>query len=315
MTFSRTGSQTKGRRGLFRRRRTELPPVSLSPDEWIASLVEAPPSLPFATEGGEQPAPDSRPVVGGNGHTAGVGVVARPALVNGHQAREPVGTSSPAGQAGAGGGTGSTRRRTWRTVLVTLLIFVLSVGLGFAAFAAVVGLEARRDLTSAESRVQELSAHVAALTAERDSIRSQLAGSDAGLSQIESELSATLAELERVRESKKVVVTRKVPVPTRVPNGNEISVETTGFEDVVEVFDVQLTHAYGFSDLVGIARNNGEETIAYVQIGCSFLDAKGRVLANVIDNRENWAPGATWGFDCSAEVDATGGIVRVDVAD
>ena len=196
-----------------------------------------------------------------------------------------------------------------------MLVFVLAVAMGMAGYAAVAGLQARDDLTAAESRIDELSDRIAALTAERDSLRSDLTGDEARLAQVEAELSATIAELERVRQSKRVVVTKKVPVPQPVPNGREISVETTGFEDVVEVFDVHLTHAYGFSDLVGIARNIGEESIAYVQIGCTFLDAKGRVLANVIDNREDWAPGATWGFDCSAEVGATGGIVRVDVAE
>jgi hypothetical protein len=206
------------------------------------------------------------------------------------------------------------KRRRWRRVLPAIAAFVLSVALGFGGFAAMSALEARRDVVDAESRARQLSAQIAALTAERDSLRSQLGADDARVAELESQLSTTIAELERVRESKKVVVTKEVPVPTRVPNGKKITVETTGFEEVVEVYDVHLTHAYGFSDLVGIAENTGGESLEYVQIGCTFLDAQGRVLANVIDNRETWAPGATWGFDCSAEVDATGGVVRVDVA-
>jgi hypothetical protein len=99
-----------------------------------------------------------------------------------------------------------------------------------------------------------------------------------------------------------------------VPNGETVTVEVTGFEGTVELRDVQLTHAYGFSDLIGIAINTSGQTISYAQLGCTFLNADGAVVANAIDNKQNWLPDQTWGFSCSAQVRATGGILRVDEA-
>jgi hypothetical protein len=97
-----------------------------------------------------------------------------------------------------------------------------------------------------------------------------------------------------------------------VPNGDGVQVEVTGFEGMIELRDVQITHSYGYTDLIGIAVNTSGQTLSYAQLGCTFLDADGTVLANQIDNKQTWLPDQTWGFDCSGQVRATGGILRVD---
>jgi hypothetical protein len=97
-----------------------------------------------------------------------------------------------------------------------------------------------------------------------------------------------------------------------VPNGDAVTVEVTGYEDMVQVRDVQITHSYGYTDLIGIAVNTSGQTLSYAQLGCTFLDADGNVLANQMDNKQNWLPDQTWGFDCSGQVRGTGGILRVD---
>ncbi len=136
------------------------------------------------------------------------------------------------------------------------------------------------------------------------------------VSKLSSRVAALQDRLEALRASKvKTVVETKVvtkTVPRWVPNGKAVEVEMTGFAGLIGIHDVQLTHAYGYTDLIGIAVNKSGRTISYVELGCSFVDADGRLLANQIVNRQNWAPGQTWGFDCSGQVDATGGILRVD---
>lgn len=97
-----------------------------------------------------------------------------------------------------------------------------------------------------------------------------------------------------------------------VPNGEAVTVEVTGYEDMIQVRDVQITHSYGYTDLIGIAVNTSGQTLSYAQLGCTFLDADGNVLANQMDNKQNWLPDQTWGFDCSGQVRGTGGILRVD---
>lgn len=141
-------------------------------------------------------------------------------------------------------------------------------------------------------------------------------GQAALISRLSARVTTLRARLEQVRASKvETVVQTKVvtkTVPRWVPNGKAVEVEMTGFEGLIAIHDVQLTHAYGYSDLIGIAVNKSGRTISYVELGCSFVDADGRLLANQIVNRQNWAPGQTWGFDCSGQVEATGGILRVD---
>lgn len=97
-----------------------------------------------------------------------------------------------------------------------------------------------------------------------------------------------------------------------VPNGDGVQVEVTGYEGMIELRDVQITQSYGYTDLIGIAVNTSGRTLSYAQLGCTFVDANGTVLANQIDNKQNWLPDQTWGFDCSGQVRATGGILRVD---
>jgi hypothetical protein len=97
-----------------------------------------------------------------------------------------------------------------------------------------------------------------------------------------------------------------------VPNGDGVQVEVTGYEGMIQLRDVQITQSYGYTDLIGIAVNTSGRTLSYAQLGCTFVDADGTVLANQIDNKQNWLPDQTWGFDCSGQVRATGGILRVD---
>lgn len=139
-----------------------------------------------------------------------------------------------------------------------------------------------------------------------------LAEGSAGLRARVAELAG---EVESVRASKvrTIVRTRTVTkrVPKWVPNGEGVTVESTGFGNDIEINDVHLTNSYGYSDLVGVATNKSGRVISYAELGCTFVDADGAVVANGIANRSSWPPGASWGFDCAAEAEATGGILRV----
>jgi hypothetical protein len=122
-------------------------------------------------------------------------------------------------------------------------------------------------------------------------------------------------ELAGVRTSGDTVVKHETVTKTVtkwVPNGRAVQVEVTGYEGMVELRDVQISHSYGYTDLIGIAVNTSGQTLSYAQLGCTFVDEDGTVLANHIDNKQNWLPDQTWGFDCSGQVRATGGILRVD---
>ncbi len=181
-----------------------------------------------------------------------------------------------------------------------------------AAGAAAVGIvDARGD---ADRLAAELTA-VRAEAAAASQAATAEAGRNADLTVRVEGLQAKVAELKasKVRtivETETVTVTETV---TRwVPNGKEVAVELTGFEGLIKIHDVQLTHSFGYSDLIGIAVNRSGEVISYAQLGCSFLDEDGRLLASGIDNKQGWQPGQSWGFVCSADVDATGGILRVD---
>jgi hypothetical protein len=153
------------------------------------------------------------------------------------------------------------------------------------------GAEASGRLTAAETANQEL--------------RTTIAGLEARIAKLQDAKVRTVTETETVTET----------VTEYVPNGRRVTVEVTGFDGLVEIYDVRLTHAYGYSDLIGIAENTSGETISYAQLGCSFLDAEGGLLATGMDNKQGWRPGQSWGFVCSADVNATGGILRVDEID
>jgi hypothetical protein len=136
------------------------------------------------------------------------------------------------------------------------------------------------------------------------------------ISSLQGRLSTLHDRMAEIKASKvRTVLKTKIvtkEVPRWVPNGTGIEVDTTGFEGRIEIRDVQLTHAYGYSHLIGVAINKSGETMSYAQLGCTFVDADGRLLANEIVNKATWAPGQSWGFDCSAQVDGSGGVLRVD---
>ena len=202
--------------------------------------------------------------------------------------------------------------RAFAWILALLLV-------GGAATAAAFGISDAR--AGIEERDAELAAVRADAAASAEAVAASTEAATAASDRTEAlqdrlaHLQDRIAELEAAKvrtvvETKTVTVTETV---TRwVPNGKDVTVELTGFEGLVEVYDVQLTHSYGYSDLIGIAENTSGAVISYAQLGCSFLDEEGRLLASGIDNKQDWQPGQSWGFVCSADVDATGGILRVD---
>jgi hypothetical protein len=160
----------------------------------------------------------------------------------------------------------------------------------------------KRQLDAATTRVDELVAE----NSEQLSLISQLR---ARLSEMQDRVAEVRASRVRTVVKTKVVTKQ---VPRWVPSGKGIEVDTTGFQGRIEIHDVQLTKAYGYSHLIGIAINRSGETVSYTQLGCTFVDADGGLLANEMVNKASWAPGQSWGFDCSAQVDGTGGVLRVD---
>jgi hypothetical protein len=232
-----------------------LPPPSLSPDEWIASLIAATPDTEAPNRDGIRQRPEA---------------------------------------AMSGNGSGPKRRQIlrpgWRRILGVAAVLLLAASVGFAGSAVVSRSNALRRLAATQA-----------------ADRARLAGLQADLAAAQTAGTGAAATSKGNGKA--------LPAKTKwIPDGRGIVVELIGYEDVVEIHDVHLNHAYGFSDLVGIAVNKSGHELSYMQLGCSLLDTRGRVLANVIDNRETWPAGASWGFDCSAEVNATGGIVRVDAA-
>jgi hypothetical protein len=301
------------RRRLFRRGRADLPPVNLSPDEWIASLVAEPSKSAAAESNPDSPAV-SLQTVDGDGRAVGVAVIARPSSGNGH-GRKPSEVSPPPPEEGASVGPKRFKRRVRRVLVGGLVVLVVAGSGAVAAVSFRERLVAQDRLADTRAQLAGLRDRIASLTTERDALQSQSAANQPRLLSLEADLAQANAELARLRETvQQQEAAAAAAKPALVPNGKRITVELTGYEGVVQIHDVHLTKAYGFSDLIGIAVNESGKDIAYAQLGCTLLDAKGRVLANVIDNRENWPAGASWGFDCTAEVDATGGIVRVDSA-
>ncbi len=175
----------------------------------------------------------------------------------------------------------------------------------------------------ASYRISEANRANAALASQLAATQQQIEGAaqeartaEAHAAELQSQLAGLKGKYAELQASKvKTIVKEKTVTETVtrwVPNGEGIEVEVVGFEGMIAIHDVQLTHAYGYSDLIGIAVNKSGETVSYAQLGCSFLGAQGKLLASGMDNKQNWLPGQTWGFDCSAQVDATGGILRVD---
>jgi hypothetical protein len=204
--------------------------------------------------------------------------------------------------------SGRGRRIAGRILLV--LALVASVGSAVA-----LGLTRPADLSG---RVRELEGQLVSARADLFANAGRAATLEAQGTQLNAEVSKLSAQLKALRAAKvhTVVKTKTVTEIKRVtewvPSGEGISVEVTGFASLIGIHDVQLTHSYGYTDVIGIAVNKSDRTIAYAQLGCTFLDRDGRVLANEITNKQDWAPGATWGFVCSGQTDATGAILRVD---
>ena len=202
------------------------------------------------------------------------------------------------------GRVGRLLRSRWLAWSVTLLVSVSAAGIVALGDTAA---DRRADAVGAQLRTAE----------GRVTAAYQVLGAS---NQIAAELQARVTRLQerlevlREANARTIVKTKTVTetITRWVPNGERVRVEITGFEGIIEIHDVRLTHSYGYSDLIGIAINQGGETISYAQLGCTFLAPDGRILANGIENKESWQPGQTWGFDCSAQVNATGGILRVD---
>lgn len=194
------------------------------------------------------------------------------------------------------------------------LVWIASVLIGVIAAVSliVIGEMNLRRLTTDKARAEK---RLAVFQQQLGDARGQVGVLTERSSQLQTRVSGLSKRLETARDAKvKTIVNTEIvtkEVPRWVPNGKDVAVETTGFSDDVAIHDVQLTGAYGYSDLVGIATNRSGRVISYAELGCSFLDDKGAVVANGIANRSNWPPGASWGFDCAAETEATGGVLRV----
>jgi hypothetical protein len=194
---------------------------------------------------------------------------------------------------------------------------VTTVAVAVALLSAIgTSLVLRQRFITAADRAQRYEDQLASAAARVDRLAAESAEQLLLVSSLETRLTEMHDRVAEIRASKvrtvvkTEVVTKKVP--RWVPNGKRIEVDTTGFEDRIAIHDVQLTRAYGYSHLIGIAINRSAETLSYAQLGCTFVDADGRLLANEMVNKATWAPGQRWGFDCSAQVDATGGMLRVD---
>jgi hypothetical protein len=173
-----------------------------------------------------------------------------------------------------------------------------------------------RQLASANDRANRSQALLEAAGDRIDELVSQNSEHVSVNSLLRGRLNAMQDRIAEVKAAKvhTVVKTKIVTkeVPRWVPSGDGIEVDTTGFGGRIAIHDVQLTHAYGYTHLIGIAINRSGETVSYAQLGCTFVDADGRLLSNEMVNKAAWEPGQTWGFDCSAQVDGTGGMLRVD---
>jgi len=206
------------------------------------------------------------------------------------------------------------RRRPIRRLLGSrwlAWVLVPIVALSATGVAIVVVSDARgdvdrlaADLEVVRAQAAEDAAFVTASQGRNAALRARLVKLQAQVAELES------AKVQTIVETETVTITETVT--EYVPDGEAVTVEITGFDGIVHVYDVRLTHSYGYSDLIGIAENTSGEVISYAQLSCSFLAKDGELLATSIDNKQDWQPGQSWGFVCSADVDATGGILRVD---
>ncbi len=202
---------------------------------------------------------------------------------------------------------GRVRARLRPKTVAVAVALVLAIGTSLVFGQRTISTVDRADrykeqLYAATTRVNQLAGESSQQLALISSLQGQLSQMHDQMSEIKASKVRTVVKTEVVRKE----------VPRWVPNGTGIEVDTTGFEGRIEIRDVQLTHAYGYSHLIGIAINRSGETMSYAQLGCTFVDADGRLLANEMVNKATWAPGQSWGFDCSAQVDGTGGVLRVD---
>jgi hypothetical protein len=155
-------------------------------------------------------------------------------------------------------------------------------------------------LDTLRGQLNSVTRQMQTLSRESPRLGSQLSRAQADLTKAKASISALQRNGSRQRRQR------------QGQNGKGVQVEVTGFEGLIEIRDVHLRHPVGFSNLIGIAVNTSGRTISYAELGCTFLDAHGEVLANGMDSKANWAQGASWGFDCGEQVYATGGILRVD---
>jgi hypothetical protein len=197
-------------------------------------------------------------------------------------------------------------RRVRRFFSSRTLAWILMMAVVAGAVAGGLSVVGGRDRTIAGLRHELTNAHSQLLTATQ---RGDATGGT--LDAIRAKVAELRKELVKSRDAANGGAATKT-VTKWVPNGEAVTVEVTGYEDMIQVRDVQITHSYGYTDLIGIAVNTSGQTLSYAQLGCTFLDADGNVLANQMDNKQNWLPDQTWGFDCSGQVRGTGGILRVD---
>ncbi len=207
----------------------------------------------------------------------------------------------------------NARPRASRAPLRSPVAIAIGLALVLAAGSSVV---LARQAVVAADRADRYQALLDAATTRTDQLVTDSSQRLSLVPLLQGRLKAMHDRISEIKSSKvhTVVKTKVVTQELRrwVPNGRGIQVDTTGFEGRIAIHDVQLTHAYGYSHLIGIAINRSGETVSYAQLGCTFVDADGRLLANEMVNKATWAPGQSWGFDCNAQVDGSGGTVRVD---
>jgi|SRR5512132_1683722 hypothetical protein len=197
-------------------------------------------------------------------------------------------------------------RRVRRFFSSRTLAWILMMAVVAGAVAGGLSVVGTRDRTIAGLRHELTNAHSQLLTATQ---RGDATGGT--LDALRAKVAELRKELVKSKDAANGGAATKT-VTKWVPNGEAVTVEVTGYQDMIQVRDVQITHSYGYTDLIGIAVNTSGQTLSYAQLGCTFLDADGNVLANQMDNKQNWLPDQTWGFDCSGQVRGTGGILRVD---